>query len=87
MKTQINWFKNEATKLDSILENQKRELQKFKSRDYNLNEDRSFLETQIKEAMKHNKLMKVAVEKTNDQSRALKEFLSQNGIKKPPSKR
>ena len=43
LQTSIAWFKNEATKIDSILENQKREIQKFKSKELNLIEDRKFL--------------------------------------------
>lgn len=43
LQGQIGWFKNEAIKLDAILEGQKREMQKMKSRELNINEDRKFL--------------------------------------------
>lgn len=75
LQKQIGWFKNEAIKLDQILETQKREVQKHKSRELNLVEDRRFLKGQIKDAMKHNKLLEVAVKKTNETNIALREFL------------
>ena len=34
--------------------------------------------------MKHNKLLEVAVKKTNDTNKALKEFLNQNQVKDKP---
>ena len=66
LQGQIGWFKNEATKLDAILEGQKRELQKMKNRQSNLKEDRKFLRDQVKDAKKNNKLLEVALKKTED---------------------
>jgi hypothetical protein len=40
----------------------------MKSRELNINEDRKFLKEQIKDAMKHNKLLEVAVKKTKEQN-------------------
>jgi chromosome segregation ATPase len=84
LQKQIDWFKNEALKLDQILENQKKELQKLKSRDLNLVEDRKFLRGQIKDAMKHNKLLQVAVKKTKQTNKSIREFLRQNQVKGMP---
>lgn len=81
LQRQIGWFKNEAIKLDSILETQKREVQKLKSKELNIIEDRKFLKDQTKEAMKHNKLLEVALKKTNEQNRLLREFLDKNKVK------
>jgi len=73
-------FKYEAVKLDAILENQKKEVQKLKSREININEDRKFLRDQTKEAMKNNKLLQVAYKQTQEQNKVLREFLDKNKI-------
>lgn len=83
LQGQIGWFKNEATKLDAILEGQKRELQKMKNRQSNLKEDRKFLRDQVKDAKKNNKLLEVALKKTEDQNSLLKKFLDNNKVKRP----
>eukprot|EP00347_Sterkiella_histriomuscorum_P006538 403352386 len=83
LQSQIGWFKNEATKLDTILDTQKRELQKLKSRELNINEDRKFLKDQTKDAMKNNKLLQVALKKTQEQNKLLKQFLDNNKVKRP----
>jgi hypothetical protein len=43
-----------------------------------LNDDRGFLKNQSKDAMKQNKILQVAYEKTRDTNQALKEFLDRN---------
>ena len=60
--------------LDQILEGQKREIQKLKTQHKNTKDDNLFLKSQVKEAMKHNKLIEVAVDKTNKQCDALSQF-------------
>ena len=78
----IGWFKNEATKIDHIMETQKKDMHKYTNRKQNLGEDRKFLKDQVKEAMRHNKLMQIAVLKTKDVNSQLKEFLNKNPINK-----
>ena len=41
-------------------------------------DDNKFLKNQVKDAMKHNKLLEVALNKTNKQTNAIKEFLKRN---------
>jgi len=43
-------------------------------------DDNKFLKIQVKDAMKHNKLLDVALNKTNRQSDAIKEFLKRNKL-------
>ena len=50
----------------------------MKSRELNTNEDRRFLKEQTKDAMKHNKLLQVAIKKTNEQNALIKKFLEAN---------
>ena len=80
LQSQIKQFQNEAIKLDSILDEQKREFQKLKNRKNNLVDDNEFLKVQCKEAMKHNKLLEVGLTKTKKQSDALSEFLRRNKL-------
>lgn len=41
-------------------------------------DDNKFLKNQVKDAMKHNKLLEVALNKTNKQTNSIKEFLKRN---------
>lgn len=41
-------------------------------------DDNKFLKNQVKDAMKHNKLLEVALNKTDKQTNAIKEFLKRN---------
>jgi len=65
LQKQIKWFQHEAQELDKILDGQKREFQKLKTKEKNTNDDNKFLKSQVKEAMKHNKLLEVALNKTD----------------------
>lgn len=64
--------------LDQILEGQKREVQKLKTSKANTLSDNKFIKEQVKDAMKHNKLLEVALNKTNRQSDAIRHFLRTN---------
>lgn len=72
LQKNIEWFKSEAINLDQKLEDQKEELAKFKAREANLQQDKTFLEEQVKEQKRHNKMVKIAVQKTKEQSLALR---------------
>jgi hypothetical protein len=43
-------------------------------------DDNKFLKIQVKDAMKHNKLLDVALNKTNRQSDSIREFLKRNKL-------
>ena len=78
LQQSIKWFQSEAIELDKILEGQKKEVQKLKTQKLNTRDDNKFLKTQVKDAMKHNKLLEVAHKKTSKQCNALKHFLERN---------
>lgn len=61
LQIQIKWFESEAVSLDSILEYQKREVDELKSYQRNTEADTKFLREEVKESMKQNKLLDVAV--------------------------
>lgn len=48
-----------------------------------MREDRKFLREQVKEAKKNNKLLEVALKKTENQNELLKQFLHRNKVKRP----
>lgn len=80
LQAQIQWFKNEADKLNKILESQKVEFQKLKSKQKNVKDDNVYLKDQVKDAMRNNRLLEVALNKANSQTSALAEFLRRNKI-------
>lgn len=81
LQNQITWFKNEAVLLDEVIEKQTREIRKFEMREGRLVEDRKFLREQTKDAMKQNKVMKLALKKTEESNKAIKEFFERNKVK------
>lgn len=78
LQKSIKWFQGEAKVLDQFLEGQKREVQKLKTQKLNTQDDNRFLKQQVKDAMKHNKLLEVANNKTERQCDALRQFLEKN---------
>ena len=78
LQQKIKWFQQQALVLDSILEGQKREVQKLKTNRINTISDNKFIKQQVKDAIKHNKLLEVALNKTQKQSDALRQFLKEN---------
>lgn len=80
LQRQIGWFKNEAIQLDKHLENQKKEFQNLKNKTTEAKNDNVYLRKEVKDAMKNNKLLEVAFNKTKAQSAALREFLKRNHL-------
>lgn len=78
LKHSIKWFKGEALKLDETLENQKRDIQKQKSRINEMKEDEKFLKDSLKESMHKKKLIKIATTKTQQQNDSLAAFFNKN---------
>jgi len=50
----------------------------LKTQTKNTKEDNKFMKDQVKDGMRHNKLLEVALNKTEKQSKALREFLKRN---------
>lgn len=78
LKRQIEWFQHEALEFDKILESQKKEYQRVKTSAAITKGDNTFIRGQVKDALRHNKLLEVAVNKTNRQSEAIRVFLAKN---------
>merc|ERR1719487_1211586 len=63
LEKELDWFMNEALRLDELCKKYKKELDKWKARADALDDDRQFLENQIKHARKHNRALRGAVER------------------------
>lgn len=82
----LHWFRQEALKLGTTCESQKKEIgiehtlnvDKWKAKSESLEEDRNFLEQQIKAAKRQNKLLKVALGKSQDQCEHLLSITDNN---------
>ena len=61
LQRQLSWFRQEAIKLDELVQKQFREIKKYESRDNTIKEDNKFLKDQTKDAMKQNKVLKNAL--------------------------
>lgn len=61
LELQIHKLRGEQIKLDEAKEKQKKETLKWKTKAQILEEDKKFLECQIKDAKRHNKLLKLAI--------------------------
>jgi hypothetical protein len=68
--------------LDNILDEQKREFHKLKTKQTSLKDDNKYLKIQCKDAMRQNKMLEVALTKTKKQTDALAEFLRRNKLSK-----
>ena len=78
LQKQIQWFQHEALEFDKILEGQKKDYQRVKTSAAITKGDNAFIRGQVKDALRHNKLLEVAVNKTNRQSEAIRKFLAKN---------
>merc|ERR1719326_1901657 len=63
LEKELDWFMNEALRLDELCKKYKKELDKWKARAEALDDDRQFLENQIKTARKQNRTLRSNVEK------------------------
>merc|ERR1719482_154209 len=63
LEKELDWFMNEALRLDELCKKYKKELDKWKGRAEALEDDRQFLQNQIMTAKKNNKSLRNSVEK------------------------
>jgi len=63
LEKELDWFMNEALRLDELCKKYKKELDKWKGKAEALEDDRHFLQNQIMAAKKNNKALRGAVEK------------------------
>eukprot|EP00397_Hematodinium_sp_SG-2012_P048252 GEMP01055209.1.p1 GENE.GEMP01055209.1~~GEMP01055209.1.p1 ORF type:complete len:358 (+),score=108.69 GEMP01055209.1:26-1099(+) len=62
LETELGWFTNESLRLDNLCKKYKQQVDKWKQRATGLDDDRRFLENQIRMAKKQNRVLRNAVE-------------------------
>ena len=78
LQTSIAWFKSEAVKLNQILEAQKQKMQTSKYTLMHCGKEQQQITEGLKEVRRENKLIQMAIQKTQEQNRALKEFFARS---------
>lgn len=68
LEKELRWFMREALRLDELCKRYKTELERWKEHSDQLEDDRSFLESQIKKARAENRALRAGVEKAQNKA-------------------